>query len=154
MFLLTLIWFNLFFSSCVDETKLCMGTPLCKNKNDLKLCKNATSWNLANADWKPIVFFSICPMMPQKNEITSFGQQIKVDQMEDAIEFNCLNRADENPFMIKKQLENNETEVNSWLQLVNKPCSEDDIIFPFSSYFRRCLGVLPKQCIGADCKST
>ena len=151
MFLLTLIWFNLFFSSCVDETKLCMGFPLCKNKNDLKLCKTATSWNLANADWKPILYYSMCP---QTHAVTSFGQQIKVDQVEDAIEFNCLNRADENPFLNKKEMVNNETEVDTWLQLVNKPCSKDDVIFPFSSYFRRCLGVLPKQCVGANCKST
>ena len=144
---LKLIVFNLFCSSCVDETKLCMGTPLCENKNDLKLCRNATSWNLANADWKPVVFSSTCPLTPQNNKITSYGQFIKVDQMGDKNQFNCYDRADENPYNMK-MFDTNGT----WLQLVKKTCSIDDIIMPFSAHFRRCLGKKPAQCVGADCK--
>ena len=42
-------------SSCVDETQLCKpGVVLCPNKEDLKYCKNATSWTLDDSKWKLI----------------------------------------------------------------------------------------------------
>ena len=44
-----------FISSCVDETELCKpGVVLCPNKEDLKYCKNATSWTFDDSEWKPI----------------------------------------------------------------------------------------------------
>merc|ERR1712142_203740 len=40
-------------STCVRETKVCRGVPLCPNHLDLKWCKNASIWNKP-ADWKPL----------------------------------------------------------------------------------------------------
>ena len=47
--------------TCTDETKLCKGVALCPNKEDLKYCKNATSWTLDDSEWKPIkgMFLSV-----------------------------------------------------------------------------------------------
>ena len=55
MFLPTNQDFLLFtlISSCVEESKLCKGVALCPNKEDLKFCKNATSWTLDDSEWKP-----------------------------------------------------------------------------------------------------
>ena len=47
VFLFTLI------RTCADESKLCKGVALCPNKEDVKFCKNATSWTLDYSEWKP-----------------------------------------------------------------------------------------------------
>ena len=67
--------------------------------------------------------------------------------------YHCLNRADENPFSEAVKMDKNET---SWLQLVNTPCSIDDIVHPHDyvrdDVYRRCLGSKPEQCIYPRCK--
>ena len=50
-------WLSIFFifiRTCVDETKICQGLPLCSNHNDIKYC-NATLWNqTSTTKWKPL----------------------------------------------------------------------------------------------------
>ena len=72
-------FFELYFSSCIDETQLCKGFPLCQNKIDLKWCRNTSSLSDPNvAEWKPIDTLSICNRTPQVNGTTPHGQWIKV----------------------------------------------------------------------------
>ena len=66
-------------SSCVDETKICMGgQPICANKNDLKWCKNTSSWSLQQieTEWKQLYDHSKCTLKNHTDERDFHGQSI------------------------------------------------------------------------------
>ena len=147
VFLFTLI------RTCADESKLCMGVSLCPNGGeDLKFCKNATSWNLPDADFKPIqlsktkvdVVDKYVSCNHLKDEPSPKGQQIKISTNNDGRFFNCINRRDEDPFKENKA----EVEVGAnkkWLDYVNKRC-------PKGPEHRRCLGQSADLCVHGRCK--
>ena len=86
------------FSTCVDEALLCKGIPLCENKNDLKAC----GMEIPNMDnWKPIHTLSTCTPINHPEYIMPFGQTVLNESIADGIQYNCLNRGDENPFLGK-----------------------------------------------------
>ena len=110
---------------------------MCRNKEDLKWCKAATTWTVP-ANWTPMITKL---ENPQKkcttfiNDTDPRGQWIDLVDMMDGKIFQCINRSDENPFSEQK----NATDDNSWLELVNSTCSV--------SNSRRCLGDQPSQCV-------
>ena len=123
----TYLFLLFFISSCVNELKVCKGIPQCSNKEDLKWCKNATSWSLPHKDWEPLVKLIRCTHSGQPEYhpgqwIQNFGV------IGDGL-FQCYNRAtaDENPFSLDKKKYAQKT----WLELVHTPCNNGE---------RRCLG--------------
>ena len=135
--------------TCADESKLCKGVALCPNAEDLKFCKNATSWSLPDADWKPILFdfsdnYVSCNHL--KDEPNPQGQQIKKSTNNDGRIYNCVNRRDEEAFKANKAVNSTEGGAQKkWLDDVNKPCPE-------GKRYRRCLGQRADHCIDAYCK--
>ena len=128
---------SLLIRTCVDESELCKGVPLCGNKEDLKWCKAASMWTVPD-NWIPMIYVTNkhqikCTFL---NETDPRGQWIDRADNFDGKNFHCINRADEDPFSKQK----NTTDDNSWLELVNSTCSY--------SYKRRCLGDKPTQCVG------
>ena len=135
--------FHLYFSSCVDESQLCKGTPLCANKQDLKWCKNSTKWSI---DPGPLDDHYKCTSRHSSNETNSNGQWIKDVEREDRRIFHCLNRGDENPFSeTKRKNATEEKSKETWMELVNMPCDD-------GKKYRRCLGNRPDQCVFANSK--
>ena len=124
------------FRTCVDETQLCMGKPLCGNKNDLRWCKN--EWKLPSLNFTNIQLHSKCTKEHQPENYVPNGQDI-LKVTENDLVYNCFNRADVDPF--KKITSNqSEDEVNkSWSEWVRTPCQFE--------YGRRCLGQKPNQCV-------
>ena len=120
-----------FFSTCVNELKVCKGIPQCSNKEDLKWCKNATSWSLPHTDWKPLEGLVRCthPGQPEYHP----GQWIYPEVKGNGL-YNCYNRADMNPFSVNRKKDDQKT----WLELVHTPCKKKD--------GRRCLGA-GDQCV-------
>ena len=55
--------------------------------------------------------------------------------MNDGLIFNCINRADENPFVGNIKADNKTT----WLQVSNTKCPSEKPL--------RCLGRIPEQCV-------
>ena len=130
------------FRTCVDETQLCMGKPLCENKNDLKWCKDV--WDLSSPNFKYIYEVakqkSVCNKTHQPENFVPNGQVINTEDIGNGLVYNCFNRADEDPF---KKVANNQSEDEvdkSWSDWVRTPCGEK---------FRRCLGQKPSQCVFA-----
>ena len=136
-----MFFFSFFISSCVDELKVCKGIPQCSNKEDLKWCKNATSWSLPHTeDWKPLNGLVRCthPGQPDYHPGQWIDSYLKGDGL-----FQCYNRAtaDEDPFSLDK----NKNAQKTWLELVNTPC--DNKGDPKSELkWRRCLG-RSNQCV-------
>ena len=101
----------IFFRSCVDESlPLCMGTPYCASKGDLKWCKNTTLWGQADTKLKPLLNKAFCK---------SSGQQIAAMDMQDGKVYNCLNRGDETPYKPSENRTSNETDNSkkkTWLE--------------------------------------
>ena len=122
------------FSTCVNEALLCKGIPLCENKNDLKACK----LNLPNMDWRPIYFLSTCRPIDHPEYIMPFGQTVNSDFIADGRQFHCLNRGDEDPFLITNSRSNG-TETNG-----NTPCLNNQ-----NRWKRRCLGSRQDICVSA-----
>ena len=119
--------------------EVCKGDPKCSNMNDLKWCKNTTSWNQPT-NWTSIYDRSICNLTPQTD---SHGQVIPKSQRGDRV-YHCYNRADENPYSNERINDGNGTEDESeWLQWINTPCAQDGDL----DYKRRCLGKHPEQCV-------
>jgi hypothetical protein len=127
-----------------------MGVSLCPKEEDLKFCKNATSWNLPDADFKPLQLsntdvdnedkYVSCNHL--KDEPNPQGQQIKISTNKDGHVFNCINRRDEDPFKENTA----EVEVGAkknWLDYVNEPCSKQ------LYQGRRCLGQRADLCVWA-----
>ena len=135
---------KVFFSTCVDESLLCKGIPLCKNKNDLKVCK----MNIPTKDWVPIYEHTTCISVDHPEYNMQYGQTIYKDLMTDDSHFYCLNRGDTNPFSITNS-ESNVTDADSltWTQWINEPCTDDE-----DHCKRRCLGLRPDICVFAVCK--
>ena len=125
------------FSTCVKETLLCKGIPLCANKNDLKACK----MNLPNMDWIPIANYNTCIPVDHPEYIMPYGQTIDIDHFKDKSHFYCLNRGNTNPFL------NNGADADSktWTQWMNTSCDNP-------SSYRRCLGLRPDMCVEASSK--
>ena len=135
-------------SSCADESKLCKGVALCPNKEDLKFCKNATSWSLPDTDWKPInlVDDNYVSCNSLKDQPIPQGQQIKKSTNIDGRVYHCLNRRDEEPFKANKAVNSTEGGAQKkWLDDVNSPC-------PKGTIYRRCLGQRADHCVYAACK--
>ena len=66
-------------SSCIDESQICKGLPLCNDKNDLKWCKNATTWNeQPGADYLDIEDHSVCTLSPQSDELAPQGDEVYI----------------------------------------------------------------------------
>ena len=126
---------SFFISSCVDELKVCKGIPQCSNKEDLKWCKNATSWSLPHKNWKPLDGLERCthPGQPEYHP----GQWIYPEVKGDGL-YQCYNRADEVPFSANKIKDAKKT----WLELVHTPCPNRN---------RKCLG-RGDQCVNPYCK--
>ena len=139
--------------TCTDESKLCKGVALCQNKEDLKFCKNATSWSLPDTDFKPIYLtdsdnYVSCNHL--KDQPNPQGQQIKKSTNNDGRVYNCVNRRDEEPFKANKAVNSTEGGAQKkWLDDVNSPCPIKDTR---SSKYRRCLGQRADHCIKAYCK--
>ena len=127
------------FSTCVDEALLCKGIPLCENKNDLKACK----MNLPNMNWTHIKYLSTCTPIDHPEYKMPFGQTVDNAHIADHSQYNCLNRGDEDPFLIMNN-ESNETESKTWRQWLNIPCDKTRL--------RRCLGSRPDRCVDASGK--
>ena len=148
------IFLKLFTSSCVKERNLCNGISHCANKNDLKWCKNGTSWSLPN-NWvlpKDIegdegLDYSVCS---SDNKLP--GQLIPKDKRGDR-QYNCIDRSDEIPFKKSKGTDTfesgNTDEKKTWLQLVHEPCGTDGA----GRSQRRCIGQGASQCTPISCKS-
>ena len=112
--------------------ELCKGNSFCNSTNDLQWCKNDTSWNQPTPiNWKPVYLHSICTLKPQQDVIDFQGQWIEDTKRGNEI-YQCLNRADENPFVRNKKNDTN------WLEWVSKPCFDEG---------RRCLGERPDECV-------
>ena len=111
------------------------GVPLCTNKMDLKWCKSTTSWSLKQSEieWKPLFEHSKCTLKNHTDEKDSHGQSISTEDRGDRYTYNCLNRADENPFSETQDLKG-----KTWLDWVNTQCEFD--------IGRRCIGARPDKC--------
>ena len=141
--------------TCADESKLCKGVALCPNKEDLKICKNATSWSLPDADWKPIYLsdtdnYVSCNHL--KDQPNPQGQQIKKITNNDGRVYNCVNRRDEEPFKANKAVNSTEGGAQKkWLDDVKKPCPTE-FWDSDPNHYRRCLGQSADHCVYAACK--
>ena len=84
-------------SSCVDESQLCKGVALCPNAEDLKFCKNATSWTFDDSEWTRNGHLDeiSCNHLGSTDEENLQGQQIKKVNNNDGLVYNCINRRDE-----------------------------------------------------------
>ena len=128
--------------TCVDEMDACKGVPRCRNMNDLRWCKNTTSWN-EPTNWTSIYAHSVCNLTPQPDGMASHGQVIITNQKDDG-EYNCLNRVDESPYSNQETKYDNETKDGvDWLLWANTPCPDDT----YGSPQRRCLGRHPEKCV-------
>ena len=132
----------------MEENKLCNGISQCANKNDLKWCKNGTSWTLPNnwvvpKDYVTDLEYSVC------SSDNKFPGQLIIKDKRDDRQYNCIDRSDENPFKKSKRTDTvesgNTDEKKTWLQLVHEPCEK--------SYERRCIGQGASQCTEISCKS-
>ena len=116
-----------------------MGIPLCPNKQDVRWCQNATSWEVPK-NWTPMYGSDgkvkvKCSL--NKKEKDPRGQWISPIEKGDGHTYHCLNRKDEKPFLKKV---NTTREENSWLENVNSAC-------PYGEDYRRCLGNRADECI-------
>ena len=104
--------------------------------------------DIAYDKWRSVYSFSTCPLIDHPGYIAPFGQTVISGLIADGNQYNCLNRGDENPFLITNS-ESNETETDSktWTQWINTPCSEDVL-----RQERRCLGLSPEICVNSDSK--
>ena len=92
---------QILFRTCVDETELCKGKPLCDNKNDLKWCKEV--WDLPSPNFKHIVDDNTrhhykCNKSQQHENYVPNGQDILAEDIGNGLVYNCFNRADEDTF--------------------------------------------------------
>ena len=140
-----IIFANFYSSTCVDESRVCQGVPLCPNKSDLKWCKNASSWSQPDAEWKPLHDSFLCSLSHLPNMTKHNGQWIEDEEAGDGRVYNCLNRMDETPF-VQRRTKNASKNASkkTWQEWVNEPC---DYISK-----RRCLGTRPDQCVDAISK--
>ena len=133
--------------TCADESKLCKGVALCPNKEDLKFCKNATSWSLPNANtWAAAIDHVYCHVEGKPDSQSPHGQLIKKSTNNDGRIYNCVNRRDEEPFKANKAVNSTEGGAQKkWLDDVISPC-------PKGPEYRRCLGQRADHCIKAQRK--
>ena len=67
------------------------------------------------------------------------GQWIEATEKGDGLNYHCLNRKDEDPFL--KKANSSETGKKSWLENFETACPEGDS-------YRRCLGNRHDKCVG------
>ena len=133
------------FRTCVDETQLCKGKPLCGNGNDLKWCKDV--WKLPSPNFTYIYdntldkVHSKCTKGHQPENFVPNGQDILSEVIGNGLVYNCFNRADEDPF---KKVAYNQSESKSWSEWVRTSCPLDPL---GKNLYRRCLGKNPIQCV-------
>ena len=127
-----------FFRTCVDESLLCKGIPLCGNKNDLKSCK----MKIPNMDdWTPIPNLFTCTpdmLIDHSKYIMPYVQTIFSNLISDKSHFYCLNRRNTNPFLITNRTNGAGTDSKTWTQWINTLCDNPND--------RRCLGLRPDIC--------
>ena len=133
---------QILFRTCVDETELCKGKPLCDNKNDLKWCKDV--WDLPSPNFKHILDDNYrqhykCNRSHQRENSVPNGQDILAQDISDGYFYNCFNRADEDPFKKSTHNQSEDEGDKSWSDWVRTPCQNTDS--------RRCLGQKPSQCV-------
>ena len=108
--------------------------------------------NLPNMDWTPIHDawgkLSTCNPIDHPEYILPYGQTVDNEFIADGGHYDCLNRGDENPFLIRN-ITSNGTDADSktWTQWINTPCPKNQY-----NEFRRCLGSRPDVCVKAICK--
>ena len=130
------------FRTCVDETQLCKGKPLCDNKNDLKWCKDV--WDLSSPNFTNIYDYlrqqqhSKCNKSHQLENFVPNGQDILEEHRGNGLFYNCFNRADEDPYN-----QSEDEGDKSWSDWVRTPCQIEDV----HTLYRRCLGQKPSQCV-------
>ena len=137
--------------TCADESKLCKGVALCPNKEDLKFCKNATSWSLPDAEKLEAIRDHVyCHVEGKPDSQSPHGQLIKKSTNNDGRVYNCVNRRDEEPFKANKAVNSTEGGAQKkWLDDVNSPCPIKDT---WRVKYRRCLGQRADHCIDVECK--
>ena len=72
------------------------------------------------------------------------GQWIEASEKGDGLDYHCLNRQDENPFL--KKANTSESGKKSWLENVKTACP--DKYRNDRNEYRRCLGNRHDECIG------
>ena len=96
-------------------------------------------------DWTPIhnSFWELssCNPIDHPEYILPYGQTVDNEFIADGGQYDCLNRGDENPFLIRNITS------KTWTQWINTPCPKDQY-----NEFRRCLGSKPDVCVNAACK--
>ena len=115
-----------------------MGVPLCPNKKDLNWCWNATSWE-APEDWTPMRGSDANIKVKcawDESDGHPHGQWIEATEKADGLDYHCLNRQDEDPFL--KKANTSETGKKSWLENFETACPNEQ---------RRCLGNRADKCI-------
>jgi hypothetical protein len=137
---------HILFRTCVDETQLCKGKPLCMNKNDLKWCKDV--WDLSSPNFTQIVETDghrkhlKCNKSHQPENFVPSGQDILEEDIGNGLFYNCFNRADEDPFKKIDYNKSGDKVDKSWSDWVRTPCQ-------YAKLERRCLGQKPSQCVSA-----
>lgn len=113
---------------------MCLGVPLCNNQKDVHWCKSAPI--VADADWVPLFDRDYhCTFGHQTNENIINRQWIDHRSVKDGLIYNCINRADEDPFSGTTKDENKTT----WLQFANVDCPSENQL--------RCFGGSSDTCI-------
>ena len=118
---------------------------MCDNKEDLKWCKAASMWTVPD-NWIPMNSYvpgekGGIPQMKCTfhNDTDPRGQWYNPENYFDGKIFQCINRADEDPFSKQKNT------TDRWLELVNSSCVETGA---GTIGWRRCLGDKPTLCVG------
>ena len=126
-----------------------MGIPLCPNKQDVRWCQNATSWEVPE-NWTPMFGRDrkVKVKCSYETDKDPRGQWINDSEKGDGLDYHCLNRKDENPFL--KKANTTKTEKKSWLENVNSTCPDvitNGISFNGKHNDRRCLGNRADECV-------
>ena len=93
-------------------------------------------------NWIPNKATSTCTPIDHPEYVMPFGQTVATEFIVDHRQFNCLNRGDEKPFLIKNSGSNGtEDDIKTWTQWINTQCPREH---------RRCLGSRPDRCIWSN----
>ena len=94
-------------------------------------------------NWIPNNATFICTPIGHPEFVMPFGQTVATEFIVDHRQFNCLNRGDEKPFLIKNSGSNGtEDDIKTWTQWINTQCPIEH---------RRCLGSRPDRCVWSNC---
>ena len=104
-------------------------------------------------DWTPIRNdlggLSTCKPIDHSEYIMPFAQTVDKNFIADGSQYHCLNRGDENPFLIRNSGSNGtDADSKTWTQWINTPCPNQNQY----NEIRRCLGSRPDVCVNAVSK--